>query len=147
YPAVAALAAVPAQAVPLLRKQLQPVSLADADLMKKLLADLDSKRFAVRDRANSALAKLGESAVPALRDALARGPSPEVSVRLKALLEQAANAEPTGAMLRGLRAIAVLEQIGNAEAKQVLQYLAAGASEARLTCEAKAALQRLFHRS
>jgi hypothetical protein len=54
--------------------------------------------------------------------------------------------EPSPALLRGLRAIAVLEQIGTPEAKQLLLNLAAGAPEARLTREAKAALGRLVRR-
>jgi len=42
-----------------------------------------------------------------------------------------------------LRGLEVLEHIATPEAKQVLQKLAAGAPDARLTREAKAALQRL----
>ena len=72
--------------------------------------------------------------------------SPEAARRLDALLTQAANVEPSPALLRGLRAIAVLEQIGTPEAKQLLLNLAAGAPEARLTREAKAALGRLVRR-
>ena len=46
-------------------------------------------------------------------------------------------------MLRSLRAVHVLERIGNAEAKKLLEQLTAGLPEARLTREAKAALTRL----
>ena len=46
-------------------------------------------------------------------------------------------------MLRCFRAVAVLEQIGTPEAKQLLLNLSEGAPEARLTREAKAALGRL----
>jgi hypothetical protein len=49
-------------------------------------------------------------------------------------------------MLRGLRAVAVLEHIGTPEAKQLLVNLSEGAPEARLTREAKAALGRLVRR-
>jgi WD40 repeat protein len=45
--------------------------------------------------------------------------------------------------LRTLRALEVLERAGTAEAKRVLERLAQGAGEARLTLEAKAARQRL----
>ena len=46
-------------------------------------------------------------------------------------------------MLRGLRGVAVLEDIATPGARQRLESLAQGAPEARLTREAKASLQRL----
>jgi len=49
--------------------------------------------------------------------------------------------------LRQLREIQVLEHIGTPEAQEVLKKLAQGAPEARLTQEAKAALDRLSKRS
>jgi hypothetical protein len=45
-----------------------------------------------------------------------------------------------------LRAVAVLEQTGTPEARQVLEALRQGPAEARLTREAKAALTRLARR-
>jgi RNA polymerase sigma factor (sigma-70 family) len=143
YPAVLALAAAPARAIPLLRANLRPVSLAAPGLLRELLAGLDSDQYAVREKAGAELAKLGESAVPAMRDALARDPSAEVARRLKALLIKADEGPPSAALLRGLRAVAVLEQIGTPEAKRLLRAVAGGAAEARLTGEARAALQRI----
>jgi hypothetical protein len=46
-----------------------------------------------------------------------------------------------------LRAIEVLEHIDTPEARQLLRRQAGGAAEARLTREAKAALERLAKRS
>jgi len=46
-----------------------------------------------------------------------------------------------------LRALEVLEQVGTPEARQVLTTLATGAPHARLTREAKAALDRLSKRA
>jgi hypothetical protein len=48
-----------------------------------------------------------------------------------------------GQTLRSLRAIEVLEHLATPEARQVLQKLAEGAPNVRLTREAKAALARL----
>jgi hypothetical protein len=146
YPAVIALAAAPGQAVPLLRKNLHRVPLADPDRTRKLLADLDSGDFAVREKASAELARLEESALPAMRDELARKPSPEAARRVNALLRRLDNAEPRGALLFALRAVAVLEQIGTREAKMLLRDLAGGARGARLTEAAKAALDRLGRR-
>jgi len=49
--------------------------------------------------------------------------------------------------LRLLRALAVLEYAGTQEAKTCLRLLAGGLAEARLTREAKAALERLARHS
>src|SRR2546422_803983 len=45
--------------------------------------------------------------------------------------------------MRGLRAVEVLERIGTPDAKAMLQTLAAGTPEARLTVEAQSSLKRL----
>ncbi len=47
------------------------------------------------------------------------------------------------ALLVEMRAIMVLEQIGNAQARQVLARLAGGAASARVTEDARQALDRL----
>jgi hypothetical protein len=47
---------------------------------------------------------------------------------------------------RAVRAVAVLEDIGTPAARRVLEALARGESEARLTRQAKAALERLGRR-
>lgn len=47
---------------------------------------------------------------------------------------------PAGEALRAVRVIAVLERIGTAEARQILQTLAGGAPSV-VTCHAKAALE------
>lgn len=49
--------------------------------------------------------------------------------------------------LRRIRAIEVLEHIGTADARAVLQSLAKGAAESRSTQEAKTALERLARRA
>src|SRR5262249_41530798 len=115
----------------------------DPQTMARLLADLDSNRFAVREKATAALARLGELAEPDLRRTLRSRPQPETRRRLERLLQSLAEAIPTGERLQALRAVEVLEQIGTADARQVLQTLASGTPAAQLTQEAKASLERL----
>ena len=85
---------------------------------------------------------MGDAAYPALRQALKDKPSLELRRSIQNLL-------PTSFVVRSpvtqrqIRAVMVLEQIGDAEARRLLQRLAEGAAEARQTREAKAALQRL----
>jgi hypothetical protein len=104
---------------------------------------LTGDEFRPREKAAEVLAKAGESALPALRAALSRRPSAEARRHIKDLQEKAENAEPTRSSLGGLRAIEVLEHIAMPDARQLLQKLAAGNPDARLTREAKAALERL----
>jgi WD40 repeat protein len=137
------LAAAPGQAVPLLRERLRPVPAPDRQRVARLVADLDREDFAVRDRATRELARLGELARPALAKAQAARPSPEARRRLGDLLEHLDRPITGSEALRALRAVDVLERIGTAEARRVLQALAEGAVEARLTQEAEASLQRL----
>jgi WD40 repeat protein len=142
YRAVGALASVPA--VGFLKEQLRPVRDTDAGRTGQLIAELDDKQFAVRERAARELAGRGESARPALRRALAGRLSPEARRRAEALLKDL-DGQPvrSAAVLQGIRAVAVLEQIGTPEAMALLRELAQGLGEARLTREARGALDRL----
>jgi WD40 repeat protein len=151
HQAVWTMAAVPAKAVPFLKEQLRPTAALDAKQVQRLIADLDSPEFAVRERAHKKLASFGEQAEPALRQALESKPSLEVRKRLETLHTDAELAGRgivrSTELLRAVRAIRVLEHIGDREARQVLQKLAAGDPAARSTRQAKEALQRLERRS
>jgi hypothetical protein len=74
---------------------------------------------------------------------LAKSPSVEVRRRVEKILAKLDDSAPSGGRLRALRTIEALELAGTAEARHLLQNLAAGAPEARLTRNAKAALDRL----
>jgi hypothetical protein len=144
YRAIGALAAAE-QAVPFLAERVRPVAPPDARRVAKLLAELDDDHFEVRERASRELEKLGRLVAPTLREALAGRPSPEARRRLTALLEKVAPATPTPEEVRAIRVVEALEQAGTGAAR-LLTDLAGGAAEARLTREAKAALQRLPHK-
>jgi WD40 repeat protein len=131
-----ALARAPEQSVPFLQERLRPAAIPAEHV--KLVADLSSKRFAVRDKAFRTLEKLGEAAGAALHKALEGKPSLEVRRRLEQLMEKRAKDA-----FRPLRAVEALEQVGTAEARQVLQVLAKGAPNPQVAQAADAALRRL----
>jgi hypothetical protein len=145
--AIEDLAAAAGQTVPFLKAHLRPVSLIELKQIAPLLADLDSDDFGVREKATAELEKLGESAEPALRQALEGQPSLEVRRRVGAVLQMLRKESPGPERLRELRALEVLEQVGGTEVQQLLQRLADGVPEARLTQEARGALERLDRRS
>jgi RNA polymerase sigma factor (sigma-70 family) len=142
YRAIHELAAAPGQAVPFLKARLRPAAGGEPKQIAALLADLDSDDFSVREKASAGLEELGEAAESALRQALEGSPSAEVRRRVEVLLRKLRKESPGPGRLRELRALEVLEQVGGPEARQVLAALARGAPEARLTRDAKAALDR-----
>jgi RNA polymerase sigma factor (sigma-70 family) len=145
--AIRLLAAAPDQALPLLRARLRPVAPPDMEHINRLVADLDSIEFSVRDRAAGDLDKLWDLAEPAMQQALARGPSLETRRRIEGLLANCApTVVPTPERLRVLRALEVLERIGTTEAHAFLETQARGAAGSRLTREAAASAQRLAGR-
>jgi WD40 repeat protein len=134
------LAALP-DADAFLARHLKLVEAVPPERLRALLADLGSPDFGTRERAEQALAAAGEPVRAAIGEALAGTKDVEVRRRLLSLQERL---HPQSLeRLRELRAVLVLESRGTAEARRVLERLAAGLSEARLTQEAKAALKRL----
>jgi WD40 repeat protein len=142
WQAVCVLAASPAESVHFLRGRLRPAAEADARAVARLIADLDSDRFEVRQKAAAGLEKLGELAAPALRKALA-SPSAEVRRKADALLAKLDSLSPSPERLRLLRAVEALEHAGTPEAKALLEALSRGTARARLTREARLSLERL----
>jgi WD40 repeat protein len=145
--AVARLAADRGQAAHFLGQRLRPIAVPDQRRLTRLIAHLDDDRFAVRERATAELEKLSDVAEPALRKALLGSPTLEARRRIERLLGALEDVPPSGEELRALRAVEALEAMGTAEAKKELTALAGGAAGARLTQQAKAALQRLGRRT
>ncbi|HEY7315458.1 MAG TPA: sigma-70 family RNA polymerase sigma factor [Gemmataceae bacterium] len=139
YGCMNALIASPAQAVPFLGGKLKAVVAVDAERFAGLLKKLESDQFREREEATRELKKLGDSAEPALREALKRNFPLETRRRLQALLDGL----DTGERLRTLRAIEVLERIGDKPARDLLRRLSKGAAGAWLTEEARTTLRRL----
>jgi hypothetical protein len=127
-------------------EHLKPISNTNAERIAQLITDLEAEQFADRQRAVRALEKLGELAEPALRKVLEGQPSPEVQRQAERLLSKLKEFVPAGEVLRGLRAIEVLERIGTADARRQLERLAGEAPSQRMRNEARMAVARLTPR-
>jgi hypothetical protein len=141
--ALARLRAAPPQAVALVRRQVRPVAVPAPEKLQGWIKDLDSDDFTRRQQATAELAKLGYLAEPALKKALEDRSSLEARKRIADLLDKLPTEEPTsGEELCGLRAVELLERLAQPEADRLLQALSEGVDGARLTREARAALER-----
>jgi WD40 repeat protein len=147
FQAIVAMRAGGKDSIDFLRPRLQPVKSLTQEELNRLVADLENPSYTVRAKAFAALENQGELAENTLRKALKDNVTPEMRQRLKLLLAKAETFTPPPSDLRKLRALAVLEYIGDAEACKVIETLAAGSIEARLTWEARAALDRLARRA
>jgi hypothetical protein len=125
-----------------LREQIAPAKNADPARLKKWIADLDNDEFPVRDLATTAIAAVGQAAVPALEKALKANTVLETRRRLQQLVSRLTR-EPLLEELRPLRAVQAMELAGTVEARATLRAWADGAAGVRLTEEARAALHRL----
>jgi WD40 repeat protein len=143
YSSMQTLIASSAQAVALFDEKLVPRTVADASRMAALLADLDHKSFAVREKAMRALEGLGELIEPELREALKQDRSAEARTRIERLLDAASIPSTESETLRGLRAIEILEHINSVQARSLLAKLAKGSRRHLVKQEAKASLLRL----
>jgi hypothetical protein len=139
FGAVHALAANPRQSVPFLAKHLAAVPKGDAERIDHLLEDVQKGDYNARKRAVIELRKIGAAAAPALRRSQEKGYD-ELLRRLQFEFE---NLPASPEQVRSVRTLPVLERIGDAGARKLLEELAGGSPEAALTIQAKAALDRL----
>jgi WD40 repeat protein len=142
FRALRELGDAPDEAVPLIREKVKPVEVNVAARIDKLIAALDSRRFAEREKAMKELGELGAEAEFAMQRELDRKPTLETKRRIEELLRHAKGV-PAGPRLRLFRAVEVLERAGTPAAREVLKELAGGAPHALLTREAKSSLSRL----
>jgi RNA polymerase sigma factor (sigma-70 family) len=145
FDAFRVLSASPNEAVKRIAQNLRPAAPLDADRVAACLRDLDSSKFEVRVRATRDLIQMGEPIAGTLEQSLKGKPSLEVRRRIEEVLATVTDLD-SPEKLQQLRALEVLERIGNDEARSVLKALAEGTPEARLTRDAKSALQRLSER-
>jgi WD40 repeat protein len=146
YRTICTLVDSPKETIPFLKEHLRELPQADPRKITGLVMGLDSNRFEERQKAADELEKLGRQAQGALERFLAGQPSLEARRRTEGLLDKIDFPITSPERLRVIRSVEVLEKIGNAEAKRLLQTLAQGIPGAELTEEAKAALARLTER-
>ncbi len=140
-PAMAELAGRGARATEFIRGRLQPVPKLKGDVARIVNA-LDATALKEREAASAELDRLGPAAVSAVKAQLRAGASDEVRTRAGRFLakhDRALRPEE----LQTLRAIEVLEVIGGADARAVLDALAAGEPSAAVTRDAAGAVRRL----
>jgi len=139
------LAAQP-QTVPWLAERLlKQVVMPDPDQVRELIEKLDSAKFNEREKATEQLTQLGNTATPALREALNSGVSAEVRRRLQGILEKSHEAGGLdGLSLQAIRGIETLEIMGTTKALQALRQV--GTRTDSLGAEARAAALRLAQR-
>jgi RNA polymerase sigma factor (sigma-70 family) len=143
FDALCKLSASPDQSVLLVKERVGPATPADSKRMVRLLADLESDRFEVRRQAEFELQGMGELAQAALRQTLEGDPALDFRQRVERLLDKVSGPEGVAGQLGKVRAVELLELIGSSDARRVLEALAGGAPGARLTREAKRAIERL----
>jgi len=133
------------QSVPFFKEHLRPVEQRNQDKeIARLIADLDDDDFKKREAATEKLIRLGSAALPAVRRALDATPSLEARRRLDLILAKSKGEPPLPPeQIRAFRAIRILELVGTADARAVLDNLAKGSAESDFTRSAKAAVERL----
>jgi RNA polymerase sigma factor (sigma-70 family) len=146
YRAMSSLAARGEKATELLAEHVKPVPVVEQALLAKLIANLDSERFAVRERASKELASRGAAAKGALKEALKQKLSTETQRRVRDLLSRL-ESPPSAGEVQQLRAVPVLEWAGSEVAMKALRTLAAGAPGAALTESARLSVREMEHAS
>ncbi len=134
HQAMVRLTAAGGQTVALLRQRIPPApgKGPDAKEIDRLITDLDSDAFEVREKASRALEAAGKLVRPALVAALAASPSPEKKRRAQELLDTLSTAGFAREMIRPTRALEVLERLGTPEALKLVQELRAAIPPPRL---------------
>jgi WD40 repeat protein len=137
----------PGHAVPFFEKS---VFLTNPKYVDQLITDLDSIKFAVREKATIALKKMGRWIEDPLKRALETNPSIEVRRRLELILEQIT--KEGGISMeqeywRIGRIIGILEQDASPESRKMLKLIAEGAAAAHLREMAQVSIRRMESRA
>jgi WD40 repeat protein len=146
YQAMVKLASDPDGFIAIAKSELKPAPAGPkADDLAPIFRDLDSKTFTIREAASAKLNGFGEGAIALVRAHLEIEVSAEVRERLKRFLEKCEGPASLPTRLRQSRSVEVLEHLGTAEAKSLLDALSRGGAS-HLTTDAIGALRRIQSR-
>lgn len=123
YSAIETLIVHPSQSLTLIESGMKAYSL-DGSVVKKLIDDLDGKQFTVRNASFNRLLKMGRAVEGLLKNALTKTESAEQRRLLSRLLENIVGSAYSDQEIRLVRAVQVLEAIGNEKSYQLLKRLA-----------------------
>jgi hypothetical protein len=138
-----AFRSAPKQAVALIAEKVHPIAKDQQDRVEKLIVILDDESFVRRDEAMEEVQRLAHQFAPLLQKKLSKAAAGEVRNRLTFVLDRMGEEKLPAPLRIQLRAIALLEDLTTKEARDLLGRLADGADGARLTSEARGALERL----
>jgi hypothetical protein len=134
------LAAEGERTLTFLEKHVKPVPAGDAPRLGQLIQDLQGQNASARRKAMTELRKHGEAGLGAiLQVGEDQRQTQAMNVMVVKLEKQLASPERQ----RAIKSVRVLESIGSDGAKSLLDKLSKGAAGARLTTDAKAALERM----
>jgi hypothetical protein len=143
YAAIRSLASDPVKSVPFLKNRLRFPPPVTPEQMAKLIGNLASEDFDVREKASAELSRLHRQAEDALRQARAGKLEAESLRRVSELLDRLDSALPTGEEFRRLRAVETLEYAGTPAARELLLTVAKDAPEPRVRQDAAASIERM----
>jgi hypothetical protein len=131
-------------AMDFLRQHIRSVAVPKVDVkqIEKWVADLDSDKFALREKASVELATAGEPAIAYLQRLLEKSPSAEAEKRAKVLLKKLGEPVMTPDRQRVLDALDLLEQLRTAEALALLREIERDALIQPIRIAARQALER-----
>jgi hypothetical protein len=144
YKHILALEDKPDQAIRFLKARLKPA--ADPKIperVSKLVTDLASDQFQVRQAASDQLEKMGKVCRPALLKELGTKPPLEIRTRIEQLLTKIDGPGMAPETLRELRGVELLRRLRTPEARDFLKELAGGTAGFPLTVKAQDALDQL----
>lgn len=142
YQALADLHAGGDEAVARIAAKIRPEIRDEHEKIRAAMADLASPKFHVREKATVRLEQWGYRLKPYLQEAISQATDLEQQRRLGALLDRYKSAGIDPNELRLGRCVFLLEQIGTAAARQLLDEIALGNSHDMTVESARAALAR-----
>jgi hypothetical protein len=133
----------PKETIAFLTLQCTPIPVPDRQVLRRLLDELDDDSYLSRETAELGIRKFGDAALPMLHHVLRDNPSLEARTRIQRVIATLEQDQSGPRAIRYCRVLEVLERLPSEDTYDLLNKLAHGAVDARLTKEAIATLRRL----